>query len=581
MGGKWWLVDGELPPKMRLQKMPVILSEPKRVGGPRPWYPHPSGLWPGVKCRVGVYLRERSFVSLKLAQDDKHFGGHARLDGNPQPTTHNPLNFLSRHPLNPCTRLSGPSSSSACLYPVCSTHRICISPRCSATTWCSSAVNPIYVWGTAAPGAKIDVFLASQKGSAQADSQGQWKIALPPMDAAGPFELKAVSGANTVQCKDVMIGDVWLIAGQSNVVLTLAATTDAAQAKAEPANPAVRVFKMPGNYSLDPTDTVSRKVPWDLLDPKRVSSYLSGVGYYFVRTLQPAAGVTVGLVQASAGGTQVEEWTPEAALKAAEPNNPLFAVRDKVRADLAADPNAKISVANAGAASMYNGTIHPLRYAKWKGVVWYQGEANSRSPRDYRPVLTAFVRSWRELFGDSELPLIIVQLPGFGLPKDDGWMRVQEAQRLTARELGLPLVVTIDQGSPTTIHPPNKAEVGRRVALAALQHVYKQDIEGSSPAPRDVTFTGDTATVEFDGFKGDLVLKGDAVKGFELAGDDKKFVPATAVIKGRSVLVQSAAVPQPKALRYLWTNFPEVVTLYSAAGLPAVPFRSTDAAALK
>ncbi len=222
---------------------------------------------------------------------------------------------------------------------------------------------------------------------------------------------------------------------------------------------------------------------------------------------------------------------------------------------------------------MYNGSIYPLRYAKWKGVVWYQGEANSRSPRDYRPVLTTFIRALREVFGEPDLPFVIVQLPNFGLPKDDGWMRVQEAQRLTARDLGLPLVVTIDQGSPITIHPPNKSEVGRRAALAALQHIYKQDIEGSSPVPKNVTFAGDTATVEFDGFKGDLVLKGDAVKGFELAGDDKKFVPATAVVKGRSVVVQSAGVPQPKALHYLWANSPEAVTLYSAAGLPATPFR--------
>ena len=437
--------------------------------------------------------------------------------------------------------------------------------------------QPIQVWGTSAPGANVDVSLATQKSTARADDRGQWKAVFPAMEAAGPFELKMVSGPDTVSLKDVMIGDVWLISGQSNVVLTAMATTEWPQAKTEPPNAKVRVLKLPGNYSFEPTDVVSRKIVWDLLNVK-VGTYLSGVGYYFARALQPTVDVTIGLVQSSAGGTQVEQWTPEAALKAEEPDSPLFAVRDKARSALAADPNAKIGVNSMGAASMYNGSIYPLRFAKWKGVVWYQGEANSRSPRDYRPVLKTFVKAWREVFGEPDLPFVIVQLPNFGLPKDDGWMRVQEAQRLTAKEMGLPLVVTIDQGSPVTIHPPNKAEVGRRVALAVRQHIYKQDVEGTSPTPKSVTFAGDSATVEFGGFKGDLVLKGDAVQGFELAGADKKFVPATAVIKGDDVVVRAVGVSQPKALRYLWANSPEAVTLYSSAGLPATPFRAGEGA---
>lgn len=435
--------------------------------------------------------------------------------------------------------------------------------------------QPITVWGTAPAGADVTAAIADKTATAKAAADGRWQATLPAAPAAGPFELKVSSGTETQTIKDVMIGDVWLISGQSNVVLTLAASTEGAEAKKnDPPNNLVRVCKLPGSIAFAPTEALSRHITWDPLNAARVSAYLSGVGYFFVHDLQPAAGVAVGLIQSSAGGTQVEQWTPEAALKAAAPDNPLFATRDVAKAKFDADPKAKIGVTEAGATSLYNGSIHPFHLAKLKGVVWYQGEANTRSKRDYRPVLTAFVKALREVFGEPDLPFVIVQLPANGLPKDDGWMRVQEAQMLVAREMGLALVVTIDQGSPVTIHPPNKAEVGRRTALAAIQHVYKPEVEGTSPFAKSVTFTGDTATVEFEGFKGDLVVKGDSILGFELAGTDGVFAPATATLQGRRVLVKAAAMPAPKSLRYLWVHSPEAVTLWSAAGLPAGPFRS-------
>lgn len=435
--------------------------------------------------------------------------------------------------------------------------------------------QPITVWGTADPGAAVTVTLADKTAAAKADPDGRWQATLPAAPASGPFELNVACGAESARVKDLMIGDVWLISGQSNVVLTLAAGgPEYLEAKKNPPTDLVRVAKLPGNYSFEPTEALSRHIAWEPLNAARVGAFLSGVGYSFIRNLQPVAGVTLGLVQASAGGTQVEQWTPEAALGAAEPDNPLFAIRDKAKAKFAADPKARIGVVESGAAGLYNGSIYPIHLAKFKGVVWYQGEANTRSKRDYRPVLTAFVKSWREVFGQPDLPFIIVQLPKFGLPKDDGWMRVQEAQMLTARDLGLPLVVTVDQGSPITIHPTNKAEVGRRAALAAAQHIYGANIDGTPPLPKSVTFAGDTATVEFDGFKGDLVVKGDSIQGFELAGPDGKYQPAAATLQGRRVLVKSPAIPTPKTLRYLWANSPEAVTLFSAAGLPASPFRS-------
>jgi sialate O-acetylesterase len=219
---------------------------------------------------------------------------------------------------------------------------------------------------------------------------------------------------------------------------------------------------------------------------------------------------------------------------------------------------------------LYNGTIHPLRRLRFAGALWYQGEANTRSKDDYRPRLNTMIRSWRELFGQPALPVVLVQLPDFGLPKDDGWMRVQEAQRLVARDLDLPLVVTIGQGSRVTIHPANKAEIGRRAGLAALQHVYRQPVVGSSPAVQALRFDGGAAIL---GFSADLVVAGAAVSGFELAGSDQVFVPATAQVAGRQVTVTADGLGQPVAIRYLWVHAPAAVTLTGPTGLPVGPFR--------
>ena len=433
--------------------------------------------------------------------------------------------------------------------------------------------KPITVWGTAPAGGEVSVSLGKERASAKADGTGHWQVELPALPASGPFELAITSAGESKSFTDIMLGDVWVISGQSNVVLALQATTKWAEAKTEGVFPTIRICKLPGTHAFQPVEVSSRPPRWEILNSAK-AGYFSGVGYYFARTVQPAIGVTLGLVQASAGGTQAEQWTPEADLRAALPDNPLLADREKAMAQAAANPAAKIGATMAGAAVMYNGTVHPLRHLKLAGVLWYQGEANTRSKRDYAPVLKTLVTSWRGVFDQPDLPWIIVQLPNFGLPKDDGWMRVRESQRLIAKELGLPLVITIDQGSATTIHPPNKDEVGRRTALAALQSVYKQDVEGTAPQFKSAQAAQGGVVVDFDGFKGDLVQKGDALPGFELAGADGAFHPAEARVQGRSVLVKSAEVSAPKEVRYLWATSPEVVALYSASGLPAGPFRS-------
>lgn len=428
--------------------------------------------------------------------------------------------------------------------------------------------QPLTIWGSAEPGAEVAVSLADHRATTRADAAGAWSATLPAMEASGPHMLEARSGASVASRSDIMLGDVWLASGQSNMVFALASTSEWPTVRSQGRFSAIRICKLPGTHAMAPAEGYGRDVPWQQLDSAR-DGYFSAVAYHFARTIQPQAGVAIGVIQAASGGTMAEQWTPEAALRADDPQSRTFAARDKALARLAADPAAKVGSAEAGASALYNGTLHPLRHLRFAGALWYQGEANSRSKDDYRPRLITLIRSWRELFGQPALPVIIIQLPDFGLPKDDGWMRVQEAQRLVAGELGLPLVVTIGQGSKVTIHPANKAEIGHRAGLAALQHIYRQPVVGSSPAVRALRFEGAAAVLDFDG---DLVATG-ALSGFELAGPDQAFVPASARIAGRQVTVTADGLPQPVAIRYLWAHAPKAISLAGPTGLPVGPFR--------
>jgi len=471
--------------------------------------------------------------------------------------------------------------------------------------------QPITIWGTEKPGVKVTVELGTLKGEVKSDGNGNWRVTLGALPASGPLELKVADGDESETFREIMIGDVWLISGQSNVVLPLMATIEWPKIKKKNTFNNIRFCKIPNSFSLEPVAMFSNPVSWVKGDPAKVGM-LSGVGYYFARTVQPAIGVTLGIVQGSSGGTQIEQWMPSKALKAVDPNNPNFVAHDKTMMAMKAeshanantldnagdkeegqtDPdtnstthnklvktkkvnsNPKVNAMTAGTASLFNDTIYPLQYAKITGVVWYQGESNTLAQVDYGLLLKTLIQSWRGVFEEPELPFVVVQLPGFGLVKDDGWMRMREAQRLTVAEMGQSLVVTIDLGSSTTIHPPNKREVGRRCGLAALEHIYHQTVEGTSPFPKIIQFSGDTVKVGFDGFKGDLLTRGKSPQGFEVSGSDGKFIVASAKVEGRYVFVHAEGVPHPQKIRYLWASFPETIDLYSVAGLPVVPFQS-------
>jgi sialate O-acetylesterase len=264
-------------------------------------------------------------------------------------------------------------------------------------------------------------------------------------------------------------------------------------------------------------------------------------------------------------------WTKELteakpALTTELPKNPTTQQRAATRPTAARPHN--------GSAVLYNGMINPLVGFAMRGVIWYQGESNAPHAEKYHDVLGAMIKSWRDAWGEGDFPFLIVQLANYKTNGGD-WPGVREAQAQMVSDVpNTGLAVTIDIGESKDIHPKNKAEVGRRLALAALKVAYGQDVVFSGPVVKSLQIDGNKAIVTFDNAKG-LMSKGDKLEGFEIAGEDGKFVEANATIDGEKVIVSADSVAAPKAVRYAWADDPKA-TLYNGVDLPAVPFRTSS-----
>ncbi len=462
--------------------------------------------------------------------------------------------------------------------------------------------QPIDVWGSATPSASVSVTLASQTATGVADSTGKWKITLNPMGASGPWTLSIVGDGGSKVFTEVMMGDLWLASGQSNMVWSLSASSEYVELRdnqaISPPLSRARFFKMPSTASMTPMETFSApSLKWTLghLVKKdgsivnnvgALGSNFSAVAYSFARMLHASLDIPLGVVQASAGGTRIEEWMRTETLQSEDPNNTAFQDRDKSLSIIAS--GGKPSIGDYGVAALYNAGIHPLRYARFKGVVWYQGEANSRpgkNPESYSKLLKGLAADWRNLFRNPELHFVAVQLPNCGYgTKPDEWPIIRDAQADILKVAKTSVVVTIDQGSVVTIHPPNKQKIGERAGWAALQGAYNISVDksgnafdGTSPMMQSVTYQGATATVKFGGFQGSLKIVGGSLQGFELAGADGVFVVASAELVDSKTVKVTSSVANPKMIRYLWKSCPQpdvTVSLFSTYHLPAMPFQA-------
>ncbi len=465
--------------------------------------------------------------------------------------------------------------------------------------------RPVPVWGRSEPAESISVALGGHEARTVADADGRWKVELEPMEAGGPYELTIRSARETVTVRNVAVGDIWVCSGQSNMAWKLALTANGAEEVLQTDRPMIRLFRAANSVAGRPQEDVAGH--WAVSSPAAVNEGegFSAVGYLFGRDLHETMGVPIGLIHSAWGGTPVEAWMPRKAFEPDRDLQALVAQWDAAVGDAAArldDYLAKLDqwralarkaesegrpmpapplledprLSHWRAAGLYNAMIAPLTRIPICGAIWYQGESNVDRADQYARAFPAMIRHWRSAWGQGEFPFLFVQLPNFGTPGGaaDAWAYLREAQ---LKALDLPntgMAVVIDVGDPYDIHPQNKQPVAARLALAAKRTAYGLDVVGSGPIYESMSVEGGGIRLRFRHVDGGLVPRdGKPLKGFVIAGEDRRFVPAQAGIEGDTVLARSAEVPKPVAVRYGWADCP-ICNLCNGAGLPASPFRT-------
>ncbi len=456
--------------------------------------------------------------------------------------------------------------------------------------------RPVHVWGMAGPGEDVTVSFRGESKSTSADRLGRWDMYLAPAEAGGPFEM-TVRGKNTLTVRDVLVGDVWLASGQSNMEFPMHKVANSDTEIAAAKYPKIRLLLVKKAYSDYPRSDVA-VVSWTDCNPISVADF-SAVAYFFGREVHQREKVPVGLIDATWGGTPVEAWTSLPALTADASLMPVLAARaalmNKQEESLLSieDEERQIEEAKSvgkpapgfpwhpnmnswAPAALYNGMIAALTPFAIRGVIWYQGETNSKLdlvPMMYERVFPKMIEDWRTSWGEGDFPFLYVQLANFTSTNLEDWATIREAQRKTLMLRNTAMVVTIDIGNPEDVHPTNKQDVGARLALAGRAVAYGEAIEYSGPLFREIASDGPALRVWFDHTTGGLQSKGGVLRGFETAGDDGQFQTAEAKIDGASVII-SSAVPRPRSVRYGWANNPDC-NLYNGAGLPASPFKAS------
>jgi sialate O-acetylesterase len=463
---------------------------------------------------------------------------------------------------------------------------------------------PVHVWGIAAPHEAVSVTFRSETKSATADDDGRWSVYLAPGEAGGPFQL-TIKATNSIVLNDILVGDVWVASGQSNMEFPMTELANAQTEIAAAQYPKIRLFTVkhkPADYPLENVESKG----WAACTPETVAAS-SAVAYFFARHLQEKLGVPIGLVESFWGGTAAESWTSLHSLSADASLMPVFAARATTVAgesttvlqqqreqreyDLAVE-QAKADgkpmpawhwhpdFAAWAPAALFNGMVAPLTPFAIRGVIWYQGEANSGPARAplYARLFQTMIRDWRNAWGEGDFPFLFVQIANWNTSPEALWPDVRNAQRQALVLKNTGMAVTIDIGEPDNLHPKNKQDVGLRLALAARAIAYGEKVEWSGPLYRQITQEEHALCVWFDHASG-LMAKGAAptaeVTGFEIAGADGKYSAAQARIEGESVVLSSLDVPKPVSVRYGWAANPNC-NLFNKEGLPASPFQAPE-----
>ncbi|QDU59866.1 hypothetical protein Pan216_06990 [Planctomycetes bacterium Pan216] len=470
--------------------------------------------------------------------------------------------------------------------------------------------QPNPVWGKADPGEEVTVTIGDQTKKATAGDDGRWKATLDPLPAGGPHKL-SVKGKNAVNIDDVLVGEVWVCSGQSNMRWTVSNSNDADLEIMTSDYPEIRLLNVPNVSTAEPQDDF--KGAWQVCGPDTVGPF-SGVGYFFGRRLHQALGVPVGLINNAWGGSAAEAWVRHDLLEKDDQYAPMLqrwskadewdkkAAEAKYQKQLA---NWRESAKKAKAAGkkpsapprrprspyapnhhpgrLYNGVLHPTIGYGIKGAIWYQGESNASRAYQYRDLFPLMIQNWRDDWGQGEFPFYWVQLADFrgekAEPDESDWAELREAQTMTAEKLpNTGQAVIVDLGEGKDIHPRDKQGVGNRLARLALARDYGKKVAHQSPTYKSMEKKGNghvVVTLEHTG-GGLKPFDVREVLGFTIAGSDRKFVNANAKVVGPDkVEVWSDQVKDPVAVRYAWADNP-ICNLYSNQGLPVTPFRTDD-----
>ena len=524
------------------------------------------------------------------------------------------------------------------------------------------------VWGKASPGEKVTVTVGTSTGNATTGTDGKWRVDLQPLKASKDPVTITVTGSNTLTFSDVLVGDVWVCSGQSNMEYGINSTTKAKEDIPKANRPMLRLFMVQKTFSFTPLDGIATGNNtnttndtlighWQVCTPQILVGHggwpdsFSAVSYYFGSEIQERTGLPVGLIQTPWGGKPIQafmsleslktdpdfavyvakhekEFADSPALKAAaaskraEYNAQMKAWNDQYGAAFKQSMEEFTRAENVAKAAhaplptrpkppgamptplpdgnpkpdtpthLFNGMINTIIPYAMKGVIWYQGENNRDMPWDYDKLFAAMISDWRGRWGQGDFPFLFVQLASFQAPatqpvEKSAWAVIRDMQLRTLKVPNTAMAVAIDIGEATNIHPGDKVDVAHRLALAARKNVYGEQLESSGPLYDGMTVEGDKVRIRFQHAKGlkiaahpqmypDLVPTAPAELGaFAIAGADKNWVPAKAVIDGETMVVSSDQVKQPVAVRYGWANNP-ACNLYNGADLPASPFRTDN-----
>ncbi|MCX8092423.1 MAG: sialate O-acetylesterase [Verrucomicrobiae bacterium] len=461
---------------------------------------------------------------------------------------------------------------------------------------------PLTVWGWADDGERVTVKFRGQSVSTVARNL-KWSVTLKPLRAGGPDILTVASRTRTLTFTNVLVGEVWLCSGQSNMQWPMQRAFNPAADIATATNPLLRLFQVPRAKATAPV--VRLNAAWQISSPEAVQNF-SAVAYYFGRDLHAARRVPIGLIESDWGGSPVEVWMSREALEINEQHwrevllngernwkrYEETLTEHRLEKALAERAGQKFDKPEPRApwrpTELYNGMIAPLIPFALRGAIWYQGEANAGRAEQYRRLFPDLIRNWRRDWG-HDFTFLAVQLAPWdknrkrsleeitAQPEESDWAELREAQLLATKLLpNVGLAVITDVGDKDDIHPTRKQPVGARLALAARALAYRERITWSGPIYRDMKIVGDKIILRFDHVGKGLEARDGPLTGFAICGEDRKFVWANAeILPDNTVAVSSPQVPKPVAVRYGWADFP-VVNLWNKDGLPASPFRTDD-----